>query len=89
MNIWSKNPHAILDLLLHSTAEKFCFSEIVERTGLAPGTVSSNLRRLRQAEFVLREKERFKPETEFRAPYVYYTLNPNAIHHLRLHAPST
>jgi DNA-binding transcriptional regulator GbsR (MarR family) len=89
MNIWSNSPHSILSLLLSSTAHKFCFSEIVERTGLARGTVSSNLRRLGQAEFVSRQKERFKPESEFRAPYVYYTLSPSAIHHLRLHAPST
>ena len=89
MFIWDKTPRAVLDLLLSSTAHKFCFSEIVERTGLARGTVSSNLQRLRQAEFVLREQERFKPESEFRGPYVYYTLNPGAIHRLRLHAPST
>jgi DNA-binding MarR family transcriptional regulator len=89
MNIWSNSPHSILSLLLSSTAHKFNFSEIVERTGLAPATVTSNLRRLRWAEFVVRQKERFKPESEFRAPYVYYTLNPNTIHHLRLHAPST
>src|SRR5262249_18991872 len=89
MKIWHRGPRAILDLLLNSTAYKFCFSEIVEGTGLARGTVSSNLQRLRQAEFVLRQQECFKPESEFRAPYVYYTLNPNTIHHLRLHAPST
>jgi DNA-binding MarR family transcriptional regulator len=89
MNIWSNSPQSILSLLLSSTAHKFYFSEIVECTGLARGTVSSNLRRLRQAEFVFRQKERFKPESEFRARYVYYTLNPSAIHHLRLHAPST
>jgi DNA-binding MarR family transcriptional regulator len=89
MNIWSNSPRTILDLLLSSTAHKFHFSEIVERTGLARGTVSSNLQRLRQAEFVLRQQERFKPESEFRGPHVYYTLNPSAVHRLRLHAPST
>jgi DNA-binding transcriptional ArsR family regulator len=88
MNIWSNSPHCILSLLLSSTAHKFYFSEIVERTGLARGTVSSNLQRLRQAELVLRQQECFKPESEFRGPYVYYTLNPAAIHRLRLHAPS-
>ena len=89
MNIWSNSPQSILSLLLSSTAHKFYFSEIVERTGLARGTVSSNLQRLRQAEFVLREQECFKPESEFRGPYVYYTLNPASIHRLRLHAPSS
>src|SRR6516162_6937794 len=88
MNIWRNSPYCILSLLLSSTSYKFCFSEIVERTALAPATVTSNLRRLQQAEFVLRQKEPFKPESEFRASYVYYTLNPDAIHHLRLHAPS-
>ena len=88
MNIWSNSPQSILTLLLSSTARKFNFSEIVERTGLARRTVSSNLQRLQQAEFVLRQPERFKPESEFRGPYVYYTLNPDAIHRLRLHAPS-
>jgi DNA-binding transcriptional ArsR family regulator len=89
MDIWDNSPRIILSLLLSSTARKLCFSEIVERTGLAPGTVTSILQLLRQAEFVLRERERCKPESEFRAPYVWYTLNPSAIHHLRLHAPST
>jgi DNA-binding transcriptional ArsR family regulator len=89
MDIWSNSPRTILGLLLGSTAHKFHFSEIVERTGLARGTVSSNLQRLRQAEFVLRQEERFKPESEFRGSYVYYTLNPGAIHRLRLHSLST
>jgi DNA-binding transcriptional ArsR family regulator len=89
MDIWDKSPRRIVSLLLSSTAHKFYFSEIVERTGLARGTVSSVLQRLREAEIIVREEERFYYDPPFRCERVYYTLNPPAIGTLRLHAPST
>jgi DNA-binding transcriptional ArsR family regulator len=89
MHLWDKSPRAILDLLLSSTAHKFCFSEIVDGTDLARGTVSSNLRRLWKAKVVFREEERFIGDSPPRAPYVYYTVNPVFIDGLRLQAPST
>jgi DNA-binding MarR family transcriptional regulator len=78
-----------VSLLLSSTAHKFWFSEIVERTGLARGTVSSNLQRLSQAKVVIREEERFQFDSPFRRPRVYYTVNRHLIDWLRLQAPST
>jgi DNA-binding transcriptional regulator GbsR (MarR family) len=89
MQIWDKSPATIVSLLLSSTAHKFCFSEIVDGTGLARGTVSSNLQRLQRAEVVRREEERFDYDPPFRAPRVYYTVNPLLIRYLRLCAPST
>ena len=89
MDIWDDSPRTILNLLLSSTSHQFCFSEILDGTGLARGTVSSNLRRLSKAHVVFRQKERFNYDHPPRAPYVYYTLNPLLIDHLRLHAPST
>jgi DNA-binding transcriptional ArsR family regulator len=89
MDIWGDSPHAILSLLLSSTAHKFYFSEILDGTGLAPGTVSSNLRRLRRADVVFRRKERFNFDHPNRAARVFYTVNPLLIDYLRLHAPST
>jgi hypothetical protein len=88
MHLWDKSPSAILDLLLSSTTRKFCFSEIVDGTDLARGTVGSNLRQLWHARVVFREKDRTYV-SEFRAPRVYYTVNPNLIDYLRLQAPST
>jgi DNA-binding transcriptional ArsR family regulator len=84
MNIWSNSPHTILSLLLSSTAHKFYFSEIVDGTDLARATVSSSLRRLWKAKVVVREKERFNYDSEFRAPRVYYSVNPLLIDYLRL-----
>jgi len=78
-----------LDLLLSSTADRFYFSQIVDRTGLARGTVSSVLQRLETAGIVEREEERFKSESAFRGARVYYGLDPRAFHHVRLQAPST
>ena len=49
MDIWDNSPRTILNLLLSSTAHKYCFSEILDGTGLAPGTVTSVLGRLRLA----------------------------------------
>jgi hypothetical protein len=89
MYLWDKSPRVILDLLLSSTAHKFCFSEIVDGTDLARGTVSSNLQRLWEAKVLFREEECFKFDSPFRAPYVYYTVNPVLIDYLRLQAPST
>jgi len=89
MFIWDKTPRAVLDLLLSSTAHKFCFSEILNGTGLSRATVSSNLQRLSQAKVVFREEERFKYDSPFRAPHVYYTVNPLLIDYLRLQARST
>jgi DNA-binding IclR family transcriptional regulator len=89
MLIWDKSPRTIVSLLLSSTAHKFYFSEIVECTGLARGTVSSILQRLQAADIVVREEERFKYDSPFRAPRVYYSLDPRSFHHVRLQAPST
>jgi len=89
MDIWDKSPRIIINLLLSSTAHNFCFSEILDRTGLARGTVSSNLRRLAQAKVVLRKRERADYDHPPRARYVYYTVNPFLIDYLRIHAPST
>jgi DNA-binding transcriptional regulator GbsR (MarR family) len=89
MYVWDKGPRTIVSLLLSSTAHKFWFSEIVERTGLARGTVSSNLQQLQRADVVRREKERFNFDQPFRAARVYYTVNPLLIGYLRLSAPST
>jgi DNA-binding MarR family transcriptional regulator len=89
MFVWQKGPRTILGLLLSSTAHKFHFSEIVEDTGLARGTVSSVLQRLLEHGVVVREEERFEYDSPFRAPRVFYTLDPLAIDHLRLSAPST
>jgi DNA-binding transcriptional ArsR family regulator len=89
MDIWDNSPHTILSLLLSSTAHKFCFSEILDGTGLAPGTVTSVLGRLRRAKVVFRENERLDYDHPPRAPHVYYTLNPDLIDYLRLHAQST
>ena len=89
MHLWDKSPSIILELLLSSTARKFCFSEILNHTGLARGTVSSSLGRLSQAKVVFRQPECFKSESEFRAPRVYYTVNPYLIDYLRLNPPST
>jgi len=89
MNLWDKSPAKVLGLLLSSTAHKFHFSEIVDGSSLARGTVSSVLKRLHQAKVVLREEERFHYDPPFRAPYVYYTVNPVLIEYLRLQAPST
>jgi DNA-binding transcriptional regulator GbsR (MarR family) len=89
MDIWDNSPHTILSLLLSSTAHKFYFSEIVEYTGLARATVSSILRRLQAANIVVREEERFKYDSLFRAERVYYTLDPLAIDYLRLDTRST
>jgi DNA-binding transcriptional ArsR family regulator len=89
MHLWDKSPAIILELLLSSTAHKFHFSEIVDGTTLARATVSSVLQKLQHAEVVIREEERFRFDSPFRAPRVYYTVNPLLIDHLRLHAPST
>jgi DNA-binding MarR family transcriptional regulator len=89
MHVWDKGPRTIVSLLLSSTAHKFWFSEIVERTALARGTVSSNLRRLSQAQVVFRKKECFAYDHPNRAARVFYTVNPLLIDYLRLHAPST
>ena len=89
MTIWHRGPRIILDLLLSSTADRFYFSQIVDRTGLARGTVSSVLQRLEAAGIVDREEERFKSESTFRGARVYYSLDPRSFHHVRLQAPST
>ena len=89
MKIWHRGPRTILDLLLSSTADRFYFSQIVDRTGLARGTVSSVLQRLEAAGIVDREEERFKSESTFRGARVYYSLDPGSIHHVLLQAPST
>jgi DNA-binding MarR family transcriptional regulator len=89
MDIWCNSPHIILSLLLSSTAHKFYFSEIVSCTRLARATVSSNLKQLECAGIVVREEERFKPESTFRGARVYYTLDPLAIGYLRLQSLST
>jgi DNA-binding MarR family transcriptional regulator len=89
MDIWSNSPHTILSLLLSSTAHKFYISEIAKHTGLARNTVCSILDHLEDAQFVLRDKERFNYEHPNRHLPVYYTLDPRSFHHLRLQAPST
>jgi predicted AAA+ superfamily ATPase len=89
MNIIDKGPRTILGLLLSSTADKFYISEIARRTGLARNTVCSILDGLEEAEIVVREKERFAYDSPFRAPRVYYALDPSSFHHVRLQAPST
>jgi hypothetical protein len=89
MDIWDKSPRIIVNLLLSSTADEFWFSKIVDGTTLARGTVSSVLHRLCQAKVLFREEECFQFDSPFRAPRVYYTLNPILIDALRLHAPST
>jgi hypothetical protein len=89
MHIWSDSPRIILSLLLSSTDHKFWFSEIVDGTTLARGTVSSVLQRLSQAQVVFRKRERIDYDHPPRAPHVYYILNPLLIDYLRLNAPST
>jgi predicted AAA+ superfamily ATPase len=89
MQIYDKGPRAILSLLLSSTADKFYISQIAKRSGFARNTVCSILDRLEEAEIVVREKEHFAYDSPFRAPRVYYSLDPRFFHHVRLQAPST
>jgi DNA-binding MarR family transcriptional regulator len=89
MFLWHRGPREVLSVLLSSTAHKFYISEIAECSGLARNTVCSILDRLETAEIVVREEERFNYDPPFRAPRVYYTLDPRAFHHVRLQAPST
>jgi DNA-binding transcriptional ArsR family regulator len=89
MHLWDNAPTSILNLLLGSTAHNFYFSEILDGTGLARATVSSNLRRLREAGVLLRQKERCNFDHPNRALRVYYTVNPSLIDYLRLEPRST
>jgi predicted transcriptional regulator len=89
MDICAKSPNKVLKLLLSSTAHKFYISEIADCTGLARNTVCSILKRLENAELVLREQEHFNFDLPPRAPRVYYTLNPHTFHHVRFQDPST
>jgi DNA-binding MarR family transcriptional regulator len=89
MHLWDKTPSNILDLLLSSTGHQFYFSEILDRTGLARGTVSSNLQRLWEAGVVFRQKERVHFDHPNRGLRVFYTVNPLLIDYLRLAARST
>lgn len=85
MDIWDKGPSTILQLFLSSTARKYYVREIIEETDLAPATVVSALACLRTAKAVLWQKERIS-ESEFRAPKVYYSLNPDVISYIRFSA---
>src|SRR5262249_43771119 len=84
MHIWDRSSREILSLLISSTAHKYYFTEIQDATGLHPGTVTAILGRLTQTEVLIREEERHLSESEWRAPRVYYSLNPDVIDYLRL-----
>lgn len=84
MLIFDAQPKLILEILLSSTSHRFYFTELQNATALSPTTVTTVLRKLEYAGIVKREEERFPPETEFRAPRVYYSLTVEAIDTLRL-----
>ncbi len=84
MNIFDDGPRVILRLLLSSTDHKYYFTEILDETGFNRQRVSMTLQRLTEAEIVLREPEGYVGESDFRAPRVYYSINPDAFGHLRI-----
>lgn len=84
MEIWDDSPRAILQLLLNSTDHKYYFTEIRDETGFNDQRVAMTLQRLTEAEILLREPEQHVGESDFRAPRVYYSINPDAFGHLRI-----
>jgi DNA-binding transcriptional ArsR family regulator len=89
MHIWDKGPRTILSVLLSSTADRFYISQLAQRSGFARNTVCSILDRLEEAGIVVREEESFAYDSPFRAPRVYYSLDPRSFHHVRIQGPST
>jgi hypothetical protein len=76
MKIWDKGPKQVLRYLLSSTADTRYFNEIVIGSSLSASAVTSVLRKFVAEEIVLRKEEGYAGESEFRAPRVYYPLNP-------------
>src|SRR5437764_71426 len=66
----------VLAVLLREQSEPPYGLQIVDETGLSPGSVYPILRRLVKAGWVEKEWESPGPETENRAPRRYYSLTP-------------
>ena len=84
MHIWDRSAREILSLLIGSTEHRYYFTEIQRETGMYPQVVTMILGRLTQTEVLIREEERNLSESEFRAPRVYYSINPDILDYLRL-----
>jgi DNA-binding HxlR family transcriptional regulator len=84
MFLWDQSSRTILTFIIGSTVEKHWFTEIQNGCGLSPSVIASTLKRLTDAEILIREAERYVGESDFRAPRVYYSISPVVIDYLRL-----
>jgi DNA-binding HxlR family transcriptional regulator len=84
MFLWDKSSRTVLTVIMGSTTHKYCFSELQKETDFWPSVLTTTLQRLTEAEVLIREVERYVGESEFRAPHVFYSLNPEIVDYLRL-----
>jgi DNA-binding HxlR family transcriptional regulator len=81
MAIWHAAPKALLAVMIDSTDHQYCFSELVERSGLTDPTVAKILRALCNAGLMSRRQEL---HSTVGTPHVYYGLTPKGVSAIRL-----